>query len=247
MEIPIQDIETITKTNEDTKIVTERIASTNTDGASPARTTDEEEEMVSDLESDLEPDEMLSIYISTKKRLFEKRPELFDIPKKKSKAISASTTSKTLTEAQRKLQERLHKIESDALFEQYEADSIWFDMRNQLAQEAAELRKLQGPSRTVAPRDITSEMKPRAEPNGNGSPKGKADQDTSDDENAISELFGAVASDSHTNDEEPVRQEHLNANTEGIVIRDFGQFKGVSPRRILEETCRARSVLLAYA
>ena len=74
---------------------------------------------VSDIDSDVEPDEMVDIYVSTKVRLFQIHPDLAldtKTKKKKDKAVSVLPQAPT-SNGIRKLQERLRKLESDALFE----------------------------------------------------------------------------------------------------------------------------------
>lgn len=211
-----------------------------------------EEFDVSDLESDMEPDGLLSSYLSAKARLFEAQPDLVDQTPRKAKS-KTNVRNRPGPQASgspsiKKLQQKMEKIESDMLFDQYEADVQWISKRNRLAQEAAGKRRLNAtpPERRPAP-----SPKPASPPQtSRGSNvdqtnenKGKADED--DDDTAIGDLFGAEPSSQPV----PASSGGADASSDIVTsIRDFGQPPGISPRRVLEEACRARDsgVRLTY-
>lgn len=199
--------------------------------------------MVSDLESDLEPDELLSTYLSTKLRLYEARPDLVMTNTRKT-AKKATLANRGLKESSgiRKLQSKLQKIESDVLFDQRDAEDRWIDKRNELAQELAERRKLQLPPRQTEQKRsmayVQEESKKPQMISESSSDSSSSEDDDEDDDIALGDLFGAIPSDAQ---KEPHAQvlEGRDADA-ALAIRDFGAVQGLTPLRILEEACRAR-------
>lgn len=195
---------------------------------------------VSDLDSDQDPDELLSAYLSAKKRLFETNPELVKVDGRRQKnsarsGLQIGDLKPTVT----KLLLKMQKIEGDVLFDKREADERWLLMRNQLAQETADRRRLHLPT-------PSSKLNGKSEPPTSTAitPPDSADtssdteaDDTSDDDNALGDLFA-----SETGAENLARLSNDDSSHIVKRIRDFGPTTGVSPRRILEETCRARQV-----
>ncbi|EME42186.1 hypothetical protein DOTSEDRAFT_175071 [Dothistroma septosporum NZE10] len=100
---------------------------------------------VSDVESDLEPDELLSVYLRTKARLYRLNPESETGQSRKSKSSkSAPTPMKILKgKGEHKLEQKLSRIESDVLFDKREADAHWAGQRLELVRDAAERKRLQ--------------------------------------------------------------------------------------------------------
>lgn len=192
---------------------------------------------VSDLDSDLEPDELVSKYLSTKARIVELEPESINpgargSSKKKQTPVQLVAKSPAVI----KLEQKLKRIENDVLFDQYEADSQWLLRRNQIAQENAQRRRLQ------LPQPPTPAMSSRTSSAPASSPESESTSETSDDESEDDNAFGDLfASSAEVSVEAPVTTKVTESET-NVQIRDFGQFKGISPRRVLEEACRARSV-----
>ncbi|KAF2213674.1 hypothetical protein CERZMDRAFT_39467 [Cercospora zeae-maydis SCOH1-5] len=97
---------------------------------------------VSDLDSDLEPDELLSVYLRTKAKLYTLNPQSDNSKARKGKLGSTSgQRKKGLSE--HKLEQKLQRIEADVLFDKREADAHWAGQKIELARETAERKKFQ--------------------------------------------------------------------------------------------------------
>lgn len=99
---------------------------------------------VSDIESDLEPDELLFIYLSTKARLFDLDPEGEGGMAKKNQGKGQKgqpATKPAPGRGQKKLQARVQRIESDVLFDRREGEAQWNEKKIDLAREFSERRK----------------------------------------------------------------------------------------------------------
>ena len=180
---------------------------------------------VSDLESDLEPDELVSLYLRTKTSLYEIDPTLSDLAKKNKSTKStesSSTRAAAGTSAVRKLQQKLRKIQSDILFDQREADAEWSLRKITLAHNIAQRKQLDLSEINHSPAPIPSI-----------SFSGDEVEDAEDGD-LLSGMFESLpgVSDSHGNEG--------TQNERSVTIRYFGNVIGVTPRRILEETCRSR-------
>lgn len=207
---------------------------------------------VSDLGSDLEPEELLSVYLRSKRKLYEARP---DNPKafskakkgKKKQPTQQATTLAGVTPGIVKLQGKIQCIESDVLFDQREADLQWENQRLLLAREQAERRRL-NLSRPATPMstNMTSEVQENQETTEGpvadvsaSAPTEDVDDGDDGNDDAFGNLFASVGT-GDSDDTVPRTAETDNGVT--VVIQDFGQTKGVEPRRVLEEACRARYV-----
>lgn len=206
----------------------------------------------SDVDSDMDPDEMVSTYLRTKLRLFDRNPGLVSVPivkgNKKSKKLQVkpAATNVKPTPGEAKLQQRLKKIESDALFDQYTADLKWFEQVNELREEQLERKKLQ----------VGEERKEAAAPSESTEGKPKENSTTDDimaeAEAEAQKLLDEMGDDDDVNfagmfgdAEEPDSGDNSttngsNANTTAATIRNFGKITGISPRRTFEEACRSR-------
>ena len=204
---------------------------------------DEIEIDVSDLESDLEPEELVTTYVASKTSLYELKPDLFENGKKGSGKSQLSSSTPAKLSAIKRLQAKMQKIESDVLFDQYEADSRWLLKRNEIAQDVAERRRYQLPSHpTPAAKAANVQLaRPPRQPQAvsESSSEDSDIESLSDDDNAFGDLFAATA----PNDEvgAPIASDNKVDSTQ-IIITNFGQIQGVSPWRVLEETCKSRSV-----
>lgn len=193
---------------------------------------------VSDLESDLEPDELLSVYLRTKGKLYMLNPHS-DTSKGRGKRKAANGPRQAYRGgAERKLEQKLLKIESDVLFDQREADAHWAGQKIELAREAADRRKLQLHSEMVAPaRSVTAVV-------GSGGVNDEAEKlgqdllketEEAEDDDLLNGMFDALPG---------VDQDNGTVSSDGhaanVTIRDFGRLVGMNPKRVLEEACKAR-------
>lgn len=195
---------------------------------------------VSDLDSDMEPDQLVPKYLSIKGKLFEIDPEAVDPkPRKQAKGAKGRNAQSNVVQppAVRKLTSQLQRLESDALFDQIEADAQWPAIRNELAQKKATERQQQ-PSNTNG----ESSQKPMPAPTPIKTPAWKKalkepDVEKEEDEDVMLGGMFSVPDDGPINNDAAV-----NSDDKDISLRDFGKQTGVSPRRALEESIRGRYV-----
>jgi ATP-dependent RNA helicase DHX29 len=204
-----------------------------------------EEVDVSDLDSDMEPDQLVPKYLDIKTRLFEISPEAVEPKHRRNKSKRQATS--TLPESSssvRKLQAQLRHIEADALFDQYDADTKWMTKRNQLAQDRITSKKL-GLEETHAPVNTTywephqsqgaDKETATSSTSLDAAPKDEEDDPT--ELSMFSEMFSPVPDDDSAISAPEVGQD---STSQTIKLRDFGKQSGLTPRRVLEETVRAR-------
>ncbi|KAI5364302.1 Putative helicase, P-loop containing nucleoside triphosphate hydrolase [Septoria linicola] len=198
---------------------------------------DEEDIHVSDMESDMEPDELLSVYLRTKGKLYMLNPQS-DAQKGRGKGRSVNGPSQfNRTAAERKLEQKLQKIESDVLFDKREADAHWAGQKIELARESAERRKLQlrnegtaTPQRSSTPTSKSADVSEEAEKLGE-----ELLRESEEDGDILSGMFDALPGVEQANG-----APSSNDNAAHVTIRDFGKLTGMSPKRVLEEACKAR-------
>ncbi|KAI9661250.1 MAG: hypothetical protein M1821_009577 [Bathelium mastoideum] len=210
----------------------------------------------SDFDSDLEPEELVSTYIRIKSRLFQRRPDLVttQTQNKNTKSAKASTNIRAnipLTSDVKKLQHKLQKIESDVLFDEVQADSAWKMAHINLVREDAARRKLRLDNTSVD--ETSAESESRGDPiPATAIPTGEVNVDSPklmpevmDEDDMLGGMFAATAGDSEVEVSTGGQKEQVSTN---ITIRDFGRASGLSPKRVLEEACKARdpSVKLSF-
>ncbi|KAK8163670.1 P-loop containing nucleoside triphosphate hydrolase protein [Phyllosticta citrichinensis] len=202
---------------------------------------------VSDLDSDMEPDQLLSTYLDVKTRLFQVDPELAPASNSNPKSKKSKGPQKTAPASQgaQNLQKKLQQIESDILFDSRAADEQWASKRVDLAQLAPSR------SRSKKPEEQPKEIH---EPESTGA--GAVDdimqeaaamagdallQNPDEDDGLLGGMFAAEPGEG---------QQSSSGRTESanVTVRDFGKAVGMNPRRVLEEACRARDsgVRLTY-
>ncbi|KAK7180896.1 hypothetical protein DPSP01_000632 [Paraphaeosphaeria sporulosa] len=196
---------------------------------------------VSDLDSDLEPDQLVPTYIKIKGKLFELDPDTVEAKSRKQgkskKAGNARLTSTTQPPSVRKLLSQLQKLESDALFDDIEAEALWPNKRAELTLKMAAERqqptvpkipKLPGVASGVStPRKVPAWKKPEQD--------ARSENGTEDDDISLGDMFSAIPDEASKSD-----QVKTSDAGDGVTLRDFGKQSGISPRRVLEEAVRAR-------
>lgn len=195
---------------------------------------------VSDLDSDLEADELIPTYLKIKGKLYEIDPQLVEpISRKQNK----NTKSKKListpnhSPAVRKLFSQLQQLASDALFDEYEAEAQWPAKRNQIAQRQAAKRLKETP--TIASDDqiklpsigtaVASKEDPSITTN-NDNIIGSEDET-----DFLGDMFAAIPDEPATKRASPE-----DSNAKDIILRDFGKASGLTARKVLEEAIRSR-------
>ena len=203
---------------------------------------------VSDVASDLEPDELVSVYLRTKARLYDIYPGADDTQASSKKAKDARSHSRVDphgSHGERKLRQKLQQIENDVLFERREADEQWTFKKIELARDAAERRMLQlshektcgNPS--VSP---TPSLLDNAGSNGVADDAKKLgelvlkESEDFDDDDMLGGMFNALPGVFQQSVDGDMSQDPSHQ----VTTRNFGKITGISPRRVLEEACRSR-------
>lgn len=223
---------------------------TQTDSNVPSEQPSDDGIEVSDVESDLEPDELLAVYMRTKARLFDMDPEGEGGSAKKSKGKSKNGQSagKPAGRGQKKLQDRVQRIESDVLFDRREAEAQWAEKKIDLTREHAERRKWQLQKQEESwDKEETKSEPTKAEDNTGNDISDEAERlgqellkeaEEMGDDDMLGGMFGALPGGEDTatsGDSSSGVVQSTNA-----VVRDFGRLTGMNPKRVLEEACKAR-------
>jgi ATP-dependent RNA helicase DHX29 len=202
-------------------------------------------------DSDIDPDDLLPVYLDAKTKLFLAQPSTLrkETPRGKirSKVASALTAAGSTDPQSVKLLRKIKKIEDDVLFDKYLADQQWEAKRIELEKEAAATRKLaeislensdsnsQG-SQTLV--DSDDEVSKEAAKIG----AALLEENGSDDDDALADLFASLP----VNEVDPLTGKSTTVvnglNGIKVTIREFGKWSGINPTRVLEEACRARYV-----
>ncbi|KAI5921017.1 P-loop containing nucleoside triphosphate hydrolase protein [Camillea tinctor] len=206
-------------------------------------------------DEDIEPDNLIPAYLETKAKLFwiQRPNQEINRPRSGKKpgfnGVKESTQDspvEPLEEA--KLVAKIERIEQDVLFDKFSAEQKWRVNRIELEKEfsakkrQAEQDKMQDePAQDdeIGDEDVTKEAERIAAE--------ILQQGDEDDDLALSDLFASL----------PVQETDSTGKTTTVVngadgvkiiIRDFGKWSGVTPMRLLEETCRSRdsSVKVIY-
>lgn len=188
-----------------------------------------------DSDSSIDPEDFTEEYVALQSRLYQLRPKYFDQPSKarnkkpgRDKGDGNDTDSRVA-----RLRRKIAKIENDVLFDRVEAEAKWRDKLNELRKEAVFMREkehqVEKPPSSSKVEDPQSVDEPDL---------GELALAADDDNDALfGEMFAA-----DTSVTEPLSI--AEPTSRDVLIRDFGKPSGLSPRRVLEETCKARYPLL---
>ncbi|KAL2829899.1 P-loop containing nucleoside triphosphate hydrolase protein [Aspergillus pseudoustus] len=170
-------------------------------------------------DSSLDPDTLVPKYLDLQTRLYNLRPDIFDKPKKGKKG--RQPTGVPDDPQVLRLQRKISAIENDVLFDRKEAEYYWKEKLDELRKEAAMFRRADPERESVDKKE--PEPDPDVAPGLDGG-----------DDGILGDMFQG---------EEPTLElgvitEELNKAS--ITMRDFGKWTGLSPRRVLEEACKAR-------
>jgi ATP-dependent RNA helicase DHX29 len=184
-------------------------------------------------DNDIEPEELLARYLKVKTQLYEIQPDLFD---PKTAGIRPNTPEKLSgtglgVHKVAKLRRFLTKLESDVLFDRDEAARQWKAHMRTLAQMG--VARKGKPKAAVPAIPATSQSDDHHGDPAFNLPETSENQDEPDD------LFGAI----FTDEEGDAAASGVNAGIEKnttTILRDFGKWTGISPRRVLEDACKAR-------
>ncbi len=199
-----------------------------------------------DDDSDLDPDDLLPVYLECKTKLFHKQIPIGrkSASKRKQKPISSGSDDGPTDLESAKLLRKIKKIEDDVLFDQYLADQQWQAKRIQLEKEAAASRNTvkasQDTSDSPEPEASNSDDEVSKEAAKIGAELLAEGGDSSDDDTTLADLFASLP----VNEIDPLtgKSSTVVNGKDGVkvTIRDFGKWAGVNPTRVLEEACRAR-------
>ena len=183
---------------------------------------------------DLEPRRMLDVYIKLKKSLYRRRPDLADrrgVPLKGSRKTKHVEQPAAPDAISRRLLSRIRRMESDILFDLDAAQDVWHETRLSLLKEEAERKKFQ--LELIEPSNVAFVV---------GTNSGTEETSRSKPADAAMDLGDFFASlPQETIDESTGATTLATSSADGIcVVRDFGKWIGTGPRRVLEETSRAR-------
>ena len=204
----------------------------------------------SDSDSDLEPHQQISRYLSLQSQIYDVDPALVDpTPKgpKRAAAIIRNINGSEKARMDRKvarLTAKLDKIKSDILFDREQAEMKWAQHWTQLAKERSERGRLGIRISSETGYHGTGQQNSEALASLSKTPESISNELDTDD--MLGEFLSNLpnsATDSITG-----TNSMKSANADGltVVIRSFGKWNGISPRRVLEEACRARQVATSY-
>ncbi|KAF4999720.1 hypothetical protein FGRMN_2285 [Fusarium graminum] len=188
-------------------------------------------------DSDIEPDELVSKYLETKEKLLEHE-------RNHNRADSSMTGKPEEELAVAKLEAKIRKIESDVLFDKYEADVQWKTRRVDLERQfAAAKQEIQDQNDANSAAEEESALEESDDEINKEAERVAAEilaETHDEDEDGISGLFASLPQNEVDASTGENRMVVNSADGKQIVIRDFGKSTGISPRRALEEACRSR-------
>lgn len=189
---------------------------------------------------EIEPDELVPVYLETKIKLFEFEKSQQGKRKQNSNTSEASDG----VDLQAELRAMIVRIEKDVLFDKFAAEQEWKTKKVVLEKEFAAAKKQQA-------QEGKEKEPPKAVAEAAGSSDGDINdeaeriaaeilaQNDDDDDGGLGDLFAKLPV---TEVDATGKSSTVLNGTDGvkITIRDFGKWTGVSPMRALEEACRAR-------
>ena len=191
--------------------------------------------VISDLESDMEPDEMMDKYVSLQTRLYQIDSTFVVQAQKKGRQRSSTKPSQpnipSTNPSIGRIQAQIQHITSDILFDKQQADLRWALQYVQLCQDTATRRRLD-----IIENNEIDTRKETAEKS-SGAPEAEEPDIVLGD---LFENLPEVSNNSTAGNSKAMTA--INDGGKSIHIRSFGKFSGLAPRRVLEEACRARQI-----
>ncbi|MCJ1309389.1 hypothetical protein MMC25_003048 [Agyrium rufum] len=188
-------------------------------------------------DDNVEPHKLTNRYIELQSRLFRRQPELtaLDYQPVKGKKGRRTVKEQTIDDADlitKRLVTRIKKLQRDMLFDRDEAHEKWYELRLGMLKEAAERRKLQldtpaQPEATQLSPAITT-------------PTTVTNSDDEDSSNGVGDFFASLPETSVDALTGQTSTSVSNADGGNVNLRSFAASRGLSPRKILEEACKAR-------
>ena len=190
----------------------------------------------SESDSDAEPEHLVTRYLELQSRLHEINPELTNVDARRQRrgkgkhAIVTGNLDSTSKRRTEHLTAKIQKIKSDLLFDEDKANSRWANIRIDLAQETAERKKL-------GIRSDGEKVMSTVQSNANITESHDGDDDVDGMLGAFFTSLPDATTDPATGLSIMSTKSQEGTNVE---IRDFGKWTGLTPRRVLEEACKAR-------
>ena len=188
-------------------------------------------------DSDAEPDQLVAKYLELQSRLHEISPELTEIDARRRRGKSKHSVSNDNSDPASKrkterLMAKINKIKSDLLFDEDKANMRWAEIHIDLAQETAERKRL-----GIGNNGEKQEARPTVRSNANLAESNDGDDDA---DGILGGFFNSIP-ETATDPATGLSIMSI-ASQEGnnVEIREFGRWTGLSPRRVLEEACKAR-------
>lgn len=198
--------------------------------------------VILEYDSDIDPDDLLPVYLDCKRKLFESQTSRLNASRQREngrRAVPRTQPQIHEDPEAAKMIRKIKRIEDDVLFDQYLAGHQWETIRIGLERNAAANRlteELKSDDLEVNSDDSEDEVSKEAARIG----AAMLEDDDSDDDQAISDLFASLP----VSEVDPLTGKSSTVINDSsgvkVFVRDFGKLSGVSPRRLLEETCKAR-------
>jgi ATP-dependent RNA helicase DHX29 len=195
-------------------------------------------------DEDIEPDELLPAYLDAKEKLFALQRPRQDTTK--GKLLHASKTEASESTEEAMLLAKVDRIEKDVLFDKYVAEQQWKAKRIVLEKDYATAKKKKAEEDEAQKAPETGETTANGQDDVNQEAERIAAEilaqaeDDDDDDEALTDLFSSLP----VSEVDPTtgKTNTVVNGADGIkvMIRDFGNWTGVSPMRALEEACRSR-------
>ncbi|KAM7187023.1 ATP-dependent RNA helicase DHX29 [Rhypophila sp. PSN 637] len=199
-------------------------------------------------DEDIEPDQLLPLYLESKEKLFALERPRQDLPKAKGAKGRPEYGAQDPEEAL--LRAKLDRIEKDVLFDKFVAEQKWREKKIGLEKEYAVAKK----KKADEEKENTKAEEPAAASDEDDVSK-EAERiaaeilaQSEDEDGGLADLFSSLP----VNEVDPLTGKSSTvmngADGAKVTIRDFGKWTGVSPMRALEEACRSRdsSVRISY-
>ncbi|KAI5300671.1 hypothetical protein KEM56_002279, partial [Ascosphaera pollenicola] len=199
------------------------------------------ESVLEEFGSNDDPDTLIPKFMALRIRLYKEDPSFFDGPQKagkKGKKSGAGSSSKLSTNGQQ-LQNKITEIESDILFDKDAAEAQWQDKLFDLRREDIESRRqANGGEKAKDAEDTATDsaaLVPDTGSSGETAPDAEQPDADAEEDDILARMFG-MSTDVPFPEDDDQKEEDLSA----VTLRDFGKLSGMSPRRILEDSCRSR-------
>jgi len=202
-------------------------------------------------DEDIEPDQLLPLYLESKTKLFEIQRPRQDTAPVKGKGPRPKRDAAPTDPDEALLLAKIEKVEKDILFDKFVGEQQWKEKKIGLEKDYS-----------IAKKNKADEEKAIAQPEDEPAPAAESDDVNDeaariaaeilaegmedDDDDGIADLFASLP----VHEVDPVTGKGSTvmngADGSKVTIRDFGKWTGVSPMRALEEACRSRYVCPGY-